>query len=281
VPVQYTIGAVARVTRISLDTLRAWERRYAVVTPTRAEGRRLYSEDDINRLILLREAVEQGHAISQAASMSNAELQAIVARRPEAAPRQGTTLDRLMTAVRNYDHVSANEELGRFALLMSPGDLVRQVVLPAMQIAGEEWHHGSMQIAQEHMLSACLRNLMGSMVRLQTPVWNSPTLVFTTPAGELHEFGVLAAALLASGQGLRVAYLGPNLPAEQVVLAARKSGARVVVLGLSQGGSAEASGEIKRLAEAMPLGMELWLAARARPRQPVLARRRTCWSCRT
>lgn len=71
----YRIGAVARLTGIPADTLRIWERRYDVVKPQRTEkGGRLYSQDDVTRLTLIKTLVDQGHAISTVANLHIDEL---------------------------------------------------------------------------------------------------------------------------------------------------------------------------------------------------------------
>ena len=60
----YRIGTVSKLTGISPDTLRIWERRYEVVTPQRsAGGGRLYTTEDITRLKLIRRLVDKGDAI--------------------------------------------------------------------------------------------------------------------------------------------------------------------------------------------------------------------------
>jgi len=72
----YKIGAVSKLTGISPDTLRVWERRYAAVTPQRsAGGGRLYTTEDIARLKLIRRLVDKGDAISVVAGLSHDELQ--------------------------------------------------------------------------------------------------------------------------------------------------------------------------------------------------------------
>jgi len=71
----YRIGAVSRLTGISADTLRIWERRYQVVEPKRTEkGGRLYSQDDVTRLTMIKTLVDQGHAISTVANLEGQEL---------------------------------------------------------------------------------------------------------------------------------------------------------------------------------------------------------------
>jgi DNA-binding transcriptional MerR regulator len=72
----YKIGAVSRLTGITPDTLRVWERRYAAVTPKRtAGGGRLYTTEDIARLKLIRRLVDKGDTISVVAGLSHDELQ--------------------------------------------------------------------------------------------------------------------------------------------------------------------------------------------------------------
>ncbi|CAN5762698.1 hypothetical protein BH23GEM11_BH23GEM11_12300 [soil metagenome] len=68
---QYPMRVVVRRTGLNASLLRAWERRYGAVDPGRSDGgQRLYSEDDIRKLTLLREAVDAGHNISQVAELS-------------------------------------------------------------------------------------------------------------------------------------------------------------------------------------------------------------------
>lgn len=267
--VEYPIRAAAKLTGISLDTLRAWERRYNAVTPARTGRGRLYDERAIRRLLLLKSAVERGRSIGQVASLPDAELEELernaqsFSRKPEiSSPPEPPTpvLRRLLDAIGAYDYASANDELGRLALLLRPNELVYRVVLPLMRLTGENWEKGVYQIAQEHMLSACVRNLLGGLVRLQkTGPW-SRRILFTTPAGELHEFGILAAAMLAVAQEFQVAYLGPNLPAREVLEAAAKSEPHAVVLGIMKTNATPvAMDDVHQLAAELPLSSELWL----------------------
>ena len=268
-PVQYPIRAAAKLTGITVDTLRAWERRYQAVTPTRTERGRVYADADIRRLLLLRSAVDSGRAIGQVASLSDAELQNLdrqalsFSRKHETRSDPKTVLPALqplVDAIKTYDYAATNDELGRLALLLRPAELVHRVVLPLMQMAGENWSNGSFQMAQEHMLSACVRNLLGGLVRLQRTVNGSAGLLLTTPAGELHEFGILAAAMLAVAHEFPVTYLGPNLPASEILSAAGKSAPRVVVLGIMNTNATPAvRDDVHRLASELPAATELWV----------------------
>ena len=268
-PVQYPIRAVAKLTGITIDTLRAWERRYQAETPDRTSRGRLYSDADVRRLLLLRAALDGGHAIGQVASLSDAELQDMahasfpVSRnlRPQTGPKTGLPdLQHLRNAIESSDYRVTNDELGRLALLLSPAGLVHKVVLPLMRQVGENWENGTLQIAQEHMFSACVRNLLGGLVRLQRPGNGAARLLLTTPSNELHEFGILAAAMLAVAHQFPVAYLGPNLPAGEILAAVKKCVPQVVVLGIMKtNATPSARQDVDRLAAGLPAGTELWV----------------------
>lgn len=268
-PTQYPIRAVAKLTGITVDTLRAWERRYQAVTPDRASRGRLYNEADVRRLLLLRSALEGGHAIGQVASLSDSELQHL-ARAPfseSSAPRleppaktEIPELRTLLDAIESFDFAAINAELGRLALLLSPAGLVHKVILPLMQLTGENWEKGTYQIAQEHMFSACVRNLLGGLVRLQRPRSGAAKLLLATPSNELHEFGILAAAMLAVENDFQVAYLGPNLPAREILSAAEKCAAQVVVLGIMKtNATPSVRQDVEQLASGLSATTELWL----------------------
>ncbi len=82
---RYPIGVVARRTGIHPETIRIWERRYAVVSPdTSASGRRLYSEDDVRRLELVKKLVDAGNPIGRVARLPTATLLSQLGKRPAA-----------------------------------------------------------------------------------------------------------------------------------------------------------------------------------------------------
>src|SRR5687768_17516974 len=111
-PARYPIRAVSKLTGIGIDTLRAWERRYGAVTPTRDDRGRMYTEADVTRLRLLHGAVERGHSIGRLAGLSNDQLRGLggaagAAAPAAAAPTRRAPLDTtaLITALRELDAI--------------------------------------------------------------------------------------------------------------------------------------------------------------------------------
>jgi len=85
---RYRIGTVSDLTGIPPHTLRAWERRYSAADPDRTQaGFRLYSEEDVGRLTLIKRLSGLGHAIGNVAGLSLPELQDRLARAEERAWR--------------------------------------------------------------------------------------------------------------------------------------------------------------------------------------------------
>jgi DNA-binding transcriptional MerR regulator/methylmalonyl-CoA mutase cobalamin-binding subunit len=285
----YPIRAVSKLTGLSIDTLRAWERRYQVVAPQRDERGRLYSEADLQRLHLLKAAVEGGHAIGRLADLSDQQLKALMAHPvattsaaslagDRARPPQ-VDLEAVLSAIERFNYTAAEHELSRLAMLLSPRELVHRAALPLMQQVGEAWHEGQLSIAQEHLVSALLRNLLGALVRFSTRTDTPSKLLFSTPSGEQHEFGILLAAMLAASGGLGSIYLGVNLPAEEIVSAAKQSAVQAVVLGLiGTGGEKAVIKQVRQVADRLPPRTEVWVGgARSEELATAIKETRALW----
>ena len=259
---RYPIRAVAKITGLSLDTLRAWERRYKAVVPERSDRGRQYGPEHVERLLLLNQLVQKGHAIGGIASRSDEELRGLLTEQlsqPVPVPTAPTDmLASVLAAIESFDTVRASDELSRLAAVLSPRDLVYQVAVPLMREVGIRWHNGTLAIAQEHLVSQMLRTLLGSMMRLFRPSNPAMKMVLATPAGESHEFGILAAGMLASLAGVEPVYLGSNLPAREIADAARRTSAKVVALSVTFP-SETTQDDLRALAAAMPEDAELWV----------------------
>ncbi|NDA43743.1 MAG: MerR family transcriptional regulator, partial [Gammaproteobacteria bacterium] len=139
---QFTIKAVAQATGLSVETLRAWERRYEVVTPQRdSAGRRTYSAADVARLRLLRTATELGHTISRLARLDEDELAKLVAdsggqARP--GPSRGQSyVERAIDATEHSDPSGVEEVLTSAVALLPPNEVVNTVLVPLVREVGE------------------------------------------------------------------------------------------------------------------------------------------------
>lgn len=262
-PTTHPIAAVARMTGLSVDTLRAWERRYGLVAPRRdGGGVRRYSERDLARLELARAATALGHPIRAVAKLSNDELQRLVGSGSDAEsidPPAEPMVGAVLAFLERYDLDQAERALNARALLMPAEAFVMDVLVPLMQEVGRRWEAGRLSIAQEHIISYLVRNLVGRLARLRA-VDGPCAMVFATPPGEPHEFGIALAACLASMHGLRPCVLGPNLPAGEVVAASRHLRPRTVVIGVTLCVEPDACAYyVRALNTTLPRRTEIWV----------------------
>jgi DNA-binding transcriptional MerR regulator/methylmalonyl-CoA mutase cobalamin-binding subunit len=239
----YPIRAVAKLSGVPMDTIRAWERRYAAVTPQRGARGRMYSEKEVQRLLLLRDAVARGHAIGRVAEVGDEDLKALL-RHTDKLVNSGVSsrqkgragdsnLRPLLKAIETFDYGGADRELNRLSTATAkPRDVVHEVALPLMRITGEHWHEGRLSIAQEHMVTELLSGLLMSLLRIYGTSAPPARVLLATPENEHHGFGVLAAAMLTAVYGLGAIHLGTNLPAREIVQATRRTEADAVLLGV-------------------------------------------------
>lgn len=259
---RYPIRAVAKITGLSLDTLRAWERRYQAVVPERGGRGRLYGPADIDRLMILNRLVQKGHAIGGIAGLSDTELAALLdTQTGPGVPAPGAAREMLgpvLDAIESFESARAADELSRLAAVLAPRDLIYQVTLPLMHEVGIRWHNGVFAIAQEHLVSGLMRNLLGSIMRLFRTSAPARKVILATPAGELHEFGILAAAMILAMNEIEPVYLGADLPAREITQAAEWVSASVVLLGITLF-TKDTAEEVGAIAAGMAESGELWV----------------------
>ena len=150
---------------------------------------------------------------------------------PDVVPAQ-SSLDACLDAVKRLDAVALETTLMRARVMLSHTAFLEALIVPLMQAIGDLWYQGALRIMHEHLTSAVVRTLLGSLHLAPGLVDTAPHLIATTPAGQLHEIGALCVASMASVDGWRVTYLGPNLPAEDIAAAVQLDQASAIGLSI-------------------------------------------------
>jgi methanogenic corrinoid protein MtbC1 len=263
---------VSRRTGLSADLLRAWERRYEVVKPSRSEsGRRLYSDADIERLRLLYRATLAGRSIGQVAELSTEALGALVRRDAEAdaeaerasggaqrsaliaPPSIAGYLADSVHAVEQLDAAGLDATLRLAAVALPAAAFLDALVVPLLEWVGTSWRAGTLRPVHGHLASAVLRRVLDRMIESASSPLATANLVVATPTGQVHEFGAMLVAATAATEGWRVTYLGADLPAEDIAEAAARTQAWAVALSVvSLAGELALAAELRRLRTALP-----------------------------
>jgi MerR family transcriptional regulator, light-induced transcriptional regulator len=253
------IGELSRRTGVSPELLRAWERRYGLLQPTRsAGGLRLYAPDDLVRVQAMQQHLAEGFAAAEAATL---------AARTVARGEDTTTPDArdgLAAALASFDDGDAHAAFDALLARLSVDTLLRDVIVPYLHELGERWERGDVSIAQEHFASTLLRGRLLGLAR----GWGrgiGPVAVLACAPGEQHDLGLLAFGLALRARGWRIVYLGTDTPIMSVADAARTCNpAAVVVSAVDPRVFRRHAEELRQLARDTRLGLGGAGAAKAR-----------------
>ena len=270
--VLYPIKVVVQRTGLSPHVIRVWERRYRVVKPRRTPtNRRAYTVADVERLRLLGQLTQRGHAIGFLANLPPDELARLGAG-DDAAARLAASADARGVVASCLD-ATRQLDAGRLESLLKDAEvafgvhgLLRRVIAPLAQQLGEQWRLGELGASHEHFAAAVLRTILGQIVRQSAGSENAPVIVVATPLRQLHELGALIVGALAGNLGWRVLYLGASLPAAEIAGAARLHAARLVALSLVYPEDDPLLGdELDRLRSLLPADTGIIAGGRATP----------------
>ncbi len=272
----HTIKSVVNRTGLSAHVIRVWEKRYLAVKPGRTvTNRRRYSDDEVERLALLRDVTRAGHGIGAVAKLPVEKLRELANHSPafsghstitKGARTSQALLDECIEAVRRLDSPALEAALKRGSVELGAQGLLQRLIAPLVQIIGELWRNGTITAAHEHCASAVIRVFLGHAARSFHSGEGAPVVVVGTPSGQLHELGALLAGASAANLGWNVTYLGASLPAAEIAGAARQNRARAVALSLVYPeDDARLESELARLRELLPAEVSLLVGGRAMP----------------
>lgn len=265
------MNIVAKRTGLSQHVIRVWEKRYGVVIPDRTQsGQRLYTDADVARLSLLQRLTRAGHQISGIATLPTEELERIWQREtpglpmPDSAQPNERIIGDALRSIIAMDRLALEETLRKSAVSFGAHGSLEKIVAPLTERIGALWREGTLNAAHEHFASAAIREFLWSAIRPFTPGSHAPTIIVTTPTGQLHELGAVIVAAAAADLGWRVTYLGPSLPPAEIAAAAVQHGARAVALSIVYPeDDSRLPGELKILRKYLPAPMQIIAGGRA------------------
>ena len=165
------IGELSRRSGVSPELLRAWERRYGLLRPTRSPGGlRLYSAEDVGRVREMQQHLAGGLAAAEAAALAaHSEDEQFVP-----APRlPATARVELAAALDAFDEPRAQSTLDQLFSAATVESVLTDVILPYLDELGERWERGDATVAQEHFSTSVLRGrLLGPRPRLGSRPWS-------------------------------------------------------------------------------------------------------------
>ncbi|MEY4704653.1 MAG: hypothetical protein RL042_849 [Nitrospirota bacterium] len=235
----HRIHRVAKLTGLSKDVIRVWERRYGLVKPSRSSNRyREYSDEEVALLRFVKNQMEQGATIGSLAAEGHDSL---VARMRIATPVSAEEqkpherlIDDLIGSLDPLDKAGFERRLNGAVAVIPFEEAVQRILLPLQRRIGELWHEGRLNVAVEHYVTKIIQQKLFSVMN-QLPVNEfGPRVLIACPEGETHEIGAQAVAYIAATKGCHVYYLGPNLPGSDLATFCENIKPDLVLLSLTE-----------------------------------------------
>ena len=249
------IRTIASLTGVNPVTLRAWERRYNLLCPTRtAKGHRLYSMADVELIKQVLTLLEGGMSISQVQCVLNRnDREAATPAHSNALNVRGDTLappsvtpdntpavhydfwqsyqQRLLQAIHTFDNTALHDIYNEI-LALYPIDIVTtHLIVPLLHELGWRWQRGNQTgIAEEHFFSVFIRNKLGARLHHCNRHQNGPCLVAACLPDEQHDMGLLLFTLIALDWNYRIILLGAATPLAEIPLVSRRIACDGIVL---------------------------------------------------
>jgi len=263
---------VTRRTGLRPDLIRAWERRHSVISPERSEGnRRLYSEEDIRRLLLIRRAIDAGFHIGNVASLNDDAIEELIessavvpTKRAEYGESRATFyVADCLASVLDLDGEGLRRKLEAASVELPRIELVDRMLVPLMAEVGNACTDGRCRVAHEHLATATAGAFLDSIRAAYPTSSGAPAIVVTTPSSQHHELAAMIVSATARAEGWRTTFLGSNLPVEDIVAAVLQLGAAAVALSITiADGDPQLEQDLLRLGRLLPDGVEIIVGGR-------------------
>ena len=251
----YTIKEASARTGVGAPLIRAWERRYGVVTPTRTpSGYRLYDEASLKVLLAMRSLVDSGWTASEAArAIAAGEVsvdEAVVAAQDrraaveeDASSHRSGMVERFVAAAEAASPIDTEASLDEILASGSFEAVADDVLLPAAAALGDAWATGRLSVAAEHAASAAVGRRLAAVYQA-AGIPGRVAVVVGLPPGARHELGALAFAAALRRRGAGVLYLGSDVPVDGWIDAVSRTHARVAVIGIVSAGDQAAARDV-------------------------------------
>lgn len=250
----YTISRAAERVGISTATLRAWERRYSVVTPQRTGGAyRVYSDDDVHVLLAMKQLIDAGwspgFAADEAVRQTGGRDTEVAPTTDESAATPSVASDdptagalsvqlsaEFVAAAAALDGAKLDALLDQMFAMGSFETAATTYIFPALQALGDAWESGRVTVAGEHLASHAVGRRLAAAYDAAGAAGSGPRVLLGLAPGSRHELGLLAFAVVARRHGLRAEYLGADVPVADWLAASSEPGVQAVVMAIGEPG---------------------------------------------
>jgi DNA-binding transcriptional MerR regulator len=222
----YKIKDLELLSGIKAHTIRMWEKRYGILSPERTDTQiRTYSDEDLTDLLNISILNQNGIKISNIARMSTQEIKEKVRSLSDDDHQESAVLSILISALIDMDEIVFERMVSSLIRKEGLTTTYFNYFLPFLERIGVMWIVGTINPAQEHFISALMRNrIIVETAHLPVATNSKGSYVVFCRPNEFHEISLLFYNYLLRKNNASTLYLGQNLPLEalEATLASHK-----------------------------------------------------------
>lgn len=244
------IREVCRVTGVNPVTLRAWERRYGLITPHRTEkGHRLYTPANIQQIQDILLWLSRGVTVSQVKPL----LDSPIPMENDLSSPWGGLRQTLLEAIITFDVALLNQQIDRAFRLYNTAELCINLLEPVLLQLQQRWQGQYGSQLEEVFCNSWLRTKLAVSLDQGNATAKSGPVILASLSGEHCEMGLWLLALMLSADGYRIDMLEWDIPASELSLFSDQRLPIALVLFSSQALSAvQLRRQLPRLGQHLP-----------------------------
>lgn len=260
------IQAVERETGVSKELLRMWERRYQFPAPARdAQGDRIYPQDQVSKLRLLRRLIDMGFRPGKIVGMDLEELETLLRSRYSTRIEATPELEQeLLETLKSRDQHLIREYLSHQLVKMGLQAFTLEFLQHANSIVGDAWMRGLIEVHEEHLYTEQVQSLIRSAISNLRQALDPPHVLLATPPEENHTLGILMVEAMLRLDNIDALCFGAQMPVREIVQAAQKHRMDIVALSFSASyPSSRAVEFLEELRFRLPIDIAIWAGGSA------------------
>lgn len=231
---KYSIKDIERLTGVMAHTLRIWEKRYGIPTPSReANNFRVYSDEQLKQLLKIAFLIRKGEKISAIARLSSEELNSLATTYHNSPGISRKTIDEFVMTMLSFDEAGLNKAITTLIGDSGFENAMVNVVFPFMNHIGNLWETNTIQPAHEHFFSNMVRRKLISVIdrqELMAVSHNYKTVAIAGFPDDPHEIGLLFASWYFRSKNWRTVYLGLSVPVSDLAELCRTTKVNTIYL---------------------------------------------------
>ena len=215
----FTIKDLESLSGIKAHTIRIWEQRYSFIKPQRTDTNiRYYSSEELKTILNIALLNKSGFKISHIDKMDQSEISQKLGSLTDAHAQQEKLVNDLVGYMVDMDIDKFEMAIDHHIRNRGIERTINQLIFPYLERIGILWQTNHINPGQEHLVTNIIRQKLIVGIDTAVPVIHSDkTVILFLPEGEYHELGILYIYYLLKVKGVRVLYLGANVPAKDLI----------------------------------------------------------------